>query len=93
MLNPAPAAILPAHLYALVDVLVPNEHELELLGSADSLIAAGVGAVVTTLGGAGVRVVTHDQEWHVATVRRRAHRHDRRRRRLLRCPRRPPRGR
>jgi ribokinase len=65
VLNPAPAAVLPAHLYPLVDVLVPNEHELELIGSADALITAGVGAVVTTLGGAGVRVVTHDQEWHV----------------------------
>jgi ribokinase len=65
VLNPAPAAALAGELLALVDVLVPNEHELATVGTADALIAAGVGAVVTTLGGAGVRVVTHDQEWHV----------------------------
>jgi ribokinase len=65
VLNPAPATHLPAGLLARVDVLVPNQHELELIGSPDALIAAGVGAVVTTLGAAGVRVVTHDQEWHV----------------------------
>jgi ribokinase len=66
VLNPAPAAPLDTDLLALVDVLVPNEHELSRLGEADHLVAAGVGAVVTTLGSAGVRVVTHDQEWHVA---------------------------
>jgi ribokinase len=66
VLNPAPAAPLAADLLALVDVLVPNEHELDGLGRADDLLGTGVGAVVTTLGAAGVRVVTHDQEWHVA---------------------------
>jgi ribokinase len=66
VLNPAPAASLGGDVLALVDVLVPNEHELAGLGAADALVAAGVGAVVTTLGAAGVRVVTHDQEWHVA---------------------------
>ncbi len=65
VLNPAPATALGGDVLRLVDVLVPNEHELELIGSADALIAAGVGAVVTTLGASGVRVVTHDQEWHV----------------------------
>ncbi len=69
VVNPAPAAALDRDLLALVDVLVPNEHELELLGPTDALIGAGVGAVVTTLGGHGVRVVTHDQEWHVAPFR------------------------
>jgi ribokinase len=66
VLNPAPAAELAGELLRLVDVLVPNEHELATVGTSDALIAAGVGAVVITLGGAGVRVVTHDQEWHVA---------------------------
>ena len=66
VLNPAPGAPLDAALLAMVDVLVPNEHELARLGTAEDLLTAGVGAVVTTLGSAGVRVVTHDQEWHVA---------------------------
>jgi ribokinase len=58
VLNPAPAARLPADLLALCDVVVPNEHELALVGGVDALLDAGVGAVVVTLGARGVRVVT-----------------------------------
>ncbi|MCX7680897.1 MAG: ribokinase [Anaerolineae bacterium] len=65
ILNPAPARPLPAELLALVDVLVPNESETEILtglpvGSqaeaeraALTLLEAGVGAVVLTLGERG----------------------------------------
>lgn len=56
VLNPAPAVALPAGLLADVDVLVPNEHELAVLGSPADLLAAGAGAVVVTLGAAGCRV-------------------------------------
>jgi ribokinase len=60
VLNPAPAHALPASLLADllagVDVLVPNEHELAALGDPDDLLAAGVGAVVVTLGAAGCRI-------------------------------------
>jgi ribokinase len=66
VLNPAPAAHLPAELLALCDVVVPNEHELELVGGSDALLAAGVGAVVVTLGARGVRVVTADGVTDVA---------------------------
>jgi ribokinase len=64
ILNPAPAATLDAELLALVDIVVPNEHELARLEPPDVLIGRGVRAVVTTLGGAGVRVVTAEREWH-----------------------------
>jgi ribokinase len=60
VLNPAPAATLPVELLALCDIVVPNEHELDLVGGVDVLLAAGVGAVVITLGSRGVRVVTGD---------------------------------
>lgn len=56
VLNPAPALPLPPDLLVAVDVLVPNEHELSLLGSPADLLAAGVGAVVVTLGAEGCRV-------------------------------------
>jgi ribokinase len=66
LLNPAPACTLDAELLALVDVLTPNENELCALagpdhaGSADEaaarLLAAGVGAVLVTLGAAGCRL-------------------------------------
>jgi ribokinase len=64
VLNPAPATTLDADLLGLVDVLVPNEHELAMSARPDALVAGGVRAVVTTLGGAGVRIVTAEREWH-----------------------------
>lgn len=65
VLNPAPAAALPADLLALCDVIVPNEHELDLIGGADALLAAGVGTVVVTLGSKGARVLTRTSDHHV----------------------------
>ncbi|GAA3290394.1 ribokinase [Dactylosporangium vinaceum] len=56
VLNPAPAVQLPDLLLRQTDVLVPNEHELAVLGSPQSLLAAGAGAVVVTLGAAGCRI-------------------------------------
>ncbi len=63
VLNPAPApgTPLPAELLAEVDVLVPNEGELEVLLAAvppgpDPAARLGVPVVVTTLGPRGARV-------------------------------------
>ncbi len=56
ILNPAPAQALPDELVGLCDIVVPNEHEVRLIGGADALIEHGVTAVVTTLGSAGVAV-------------------------------------
>ena len=66
ILNPAPAAPLPSDLVASCDIVVPNEHEAELLGGADALLAAGCRAVVVTRGGAGVDVHTRDDIEHCA---------------------------
>ena len=60
ILNPAPAAPLPAELLAECDIVVPNEHEVELLGGVAALLASGCRAVVVTRGGAGVDVHTAD---------------------------------
>jgi len=53
VLNPAPAQRLEADLLALCDIVVPNEHEIELLGGVEHALAAGAGAVVVTLGAKG----------------------------------------
>lgn len=58
VLNPAPAAALPVELLALCDVVVPNEHEVELLGGVGALLASGASAVVVTLGGRGAELHT-----------------------------------
>ena len=71
VLNPAPPQPLPGDLLALVDVLVPNEHELRrLAGDPDAAatpaalaaLARGLAArsVVVTLGGRGALVVPAD---------------------------------
>jgi ribokinase len=58
VLNPAPARELPVELLRLVDVIVPNEHECELLGGSAVLLRSGVRSVVTTLGARGVEVTS-----------------------------------
>ncbi len=60
VLNPAPAQPLPDRLLGACDVVVPNEHEVELLGGAAAILARGAGAVVTTRGAAGAELVTRD---------------------------------
>lgn len=58
ILNPAPATELPAELLALCDVVIPNEHEVELLGGVDALFRLGAKAVVVTLGSRGAKLCT-----------------------------------
>jgi ribokinase len=76
VLNPAPAAPLPAGVLTGVDVLVPNEHELALLtgheldvGDLEAVAAAArdvpVAVVVVTLGARGALVVEGDAAVHV----------------------------
>ena len=60
VLNPAPAQPLDAALLALCDVVVPNEHEAELLGGVEALLAMGASAVVMTQGAAGATLTTRD---------------------------------
>lgn len=62
ILNPAPFKELDADILQMCDVLVPNQHELSLLGGTSALLQAGVRAVVVTLGARGIRIVTKDQE-------------------------------
>ena len=66
ILNPAPATDLSAEILALCDVVIPNEHEIEILGGLRSLFALGARAVVVTLGARGAKLCTPDgAELHV----------------------------
>lgn len=65
VLNPAPAAPLPAELLQLIDIATPNETELSMLtglptattsdvvAAAERLVSLGVGDVVATVGSKG----------------------------------------
>ena len=59
ILNPAPATALPAELLALTDIIIPNEHEVELIGGVEALRDAGISTVVVTKGARGVDVTDH----------------------------------
>jgi ribokinase len=71
--NPAPSrSDLPEEIYALSDVICPNEPETELLTgmaaggeAARELLRQGAKAVVLTLGEQGCLVVTEDESTHV----------------------------
>ncbi len=55
VLNPAPAAELPDELLELTDIVIPNEHEVTLLGGPEHLLERGPTTVIVTLGGDGAR--------------------------------------
>jgi len=77
ILNPAPARAVTPELFALVDILVPNETELQLLSgqpvtdtasagkAAGALLARGVKTVIVTLGEQGALLVSHELVVHV----------------------------
>jgi ribokinase len=80
LLNPAPAAELPAELLALTDVLIPNELEAasltgkpvtsadDALTVADALLSFGPKTVVVTLGARGAVLAQAGQEpQHIGT--------------------------
>lgn len=58
ILNPAPATELPTELLAVTDVVVPNEHEIGLIGGVEALLDLGVSTVIVTRGASGVEVST-----------------------------------
>ena len=80
ILNPAPAAEIPAAMLALCDFVTPNESEAEgITGvpvqsladaeiAADALLAKGVGAALITLGAQGVFFKDARQSAHIPAV-------------------------
>lgn len=66
VLNPAPAVALPDAVLRHVDVITPNEHEIEILGGAASLLSRGVDHVVVTEGARGARLVNTLGETRIA---------------------------
>lgn len=65
VLNPAPAAVLGAEILQHCDIVVPNEHEVELLGGVAHLLSLGAKAVVVTLGANGADLHTAHGVEHI----------------------------
>ena len=60
LLNPAPANKEISEYLKYVDIITPNETELEILGGKKALLDAGIATVITTLGAEGYEIVTKD---------------------------------
>lgn len=65
VLNPAPADRVPDELLALCDIVIPNEHELAVLGGTERLTGLGVRTLVVTRGSAGADLIEGDGVTHV----------------------------
>ncbi len=66
--NPSPLGELSAAIWPLVDVVFANEGEALALGGPASLLSAGVGQVVMTLGAAGARLISASATQDVPAV-------------------------
>jgi len=65
VLNPAPVQSLTASILQWCDIVVPNEHEVELLGGVAHLLDSGAGAVVVTMGSRGAELHTAEGVVHI----------------------------
>ena len=58
VLNPAPASVAIKEYLKYVDLITPNETELEILGGIDGLSGYGIKTIITTLGSKGYEIWT-----------------------------------
>lgn len=65
VLNPAPVQSLNVSILRWCDIVVPNEHEVDLLGGVAYLLAAGAGAIVVTMGSRGAALHTAEGVVHI----------------------------
>lgn len=61
VLNPAPANVAIKKYLQYVDLITPNETELEILGGKDNLCSYGIKTIITTLGSKGYEIWTQGQ--------------------------------
>ena len=61
VLNPAPANVEIKEYLQYVDLITPNETELEILGGIDELSSYGIKTIITTLGSKGYEIYTQGE--------------------------------
>ncbi len=61
VLNPAPANTAIKEYLQYVDLITPNETELEILGGINALSGYGIKTIITTLGGKGYEIYTQGE--------------------------------
>lgn len=69
VLNPAPAQPLGESLLSTCDIVIPNEHEVQMLGGPERLLTLGARAVVITVGANGADLHSPNGVSHVDAFR------------------------
>ena len=64
ILNPSPAVRLDEDFLGCVNILVPNETEIEIVGGIDYVLGCGVEHIVLTLGSNGCELISKDTREH-----------------------------
>ncbi|MEI0610605.1 ribokinase [Brachyspira pilosicoli] len=64
VLNPSPAIKLDKDFLSCVDILIPNETEIDIIGGIDYAIECGVKNIILTLGADGCDLITKQNRKH-----------------------------
>lgn len=64
VLNPSPAVKLDKDFLSCVDILIPNETEIDIIGGIDYVLECGVKNIILTLGADGCELITKQNRKH-----------------------------
>ena len=64
VLNPSPAVKLDREFLSCVDILIPNETEIDIIGGIDYVLESGVKNIILTLGADGCELITKQNRKH-----------------------------
>ena len=64
VLNPSPAVKLDRDFLSCVDILIPNETEIDIIGGVDYVLEFGVKNIILTLGADGCELITKQNRKH-----------------------------
>lgn len=64
VLNPSPAVKLDRDFLSCVDILIPNETEIDIIGGVDYVLECGVKNIILTLGADGCELITRQNRKH-----------------------------
>ena len=64
VLNPSPAVKLDREFLSCIDILIPNETEIDIIGGIDYVLECGVKNIILTLGADGCELITKKEKKH-----------------------------
>lgn len=64
VLNPSPAVKLDKEFLSCIDILIPNETEIDIAGGVDYILECGVKNIILTLGAEGCDLITKEKRKH-----------------------------